>query len=180
MIDSSITVFLYNLIFDVTESLFFALVTEHSQEKSQLPKGIGMHKPGIPGSFQIFQRRSVGVVPAAVDLACGNTVHDHFQQKFHRHGNGTVFLGSRQQIRPVFKVMAVAALVVHPRLGITHILTLGSIGTAVSLIIPRTGKEFRRAVFGQIVHQSAAVQAHLKTMLHDQMTVACDGFEMSP
>jgi hypothetical protein len=70
--------------------------------------------------------------------------------------------------------------VVHPRLGIALNFTLGSIGTAITLIVSHTGKKFRRAVLGQVVQQSAAIQAHPEAVHHDQMAVACNGFKMSP
>ena len=59
----------------------------------------------------------------------------------------TVSIGSIQ-IGPVFVMMAVATLVVHPGVAVALVLPLGGVGTAIALIIAHTASKFRRGVLG--------------------------------
>jgi hypothetical protein len=83
-------------------------------------------------------------------------------------------------VNPILIMVLVPALMVKPGPGIPHSLTLRCIGAAVSLIIPYPGPELLRTVLGEIMGKSLPVQANLKTMLPDQVSVPCNGRKMVP
>ena len=64
-----------------------------------------------------------------------------------RHFNGFIALGLGAVVVPVFKVMLVPALVVHPCGAVTFKLTLCLVGAAAALIHFAAYPEFLGAVF---------------------------------
>ena len=88
-------------------------------------------------ALKVFQRTLIGIVVAHIDLGCGNAVAEHLGDVSQRHLNGANNLINGRVIRPVFKVMAVSALVVHPCVGVALDLTLAVVGTAGALPVFR-------------------------------------------
>ena len=107
----------------------------YSQDVFQFPLGFRVHPNAIHALLQICQGRAVGVLVALVDHAGGTPVHHHFHQKFPGHGNRRVHAPVLVQIGPVFPVVAIAALVVHPGFTVALFVPLGRIGAAGSLVV---------------------------------------------
>ena len=81
-------------------------------------------------------------------------------------------------IDPVFKVVAVAALVVQPGQTDAVFQTLLIVGAAPALIVFAAAPEFRRAVFGEVVGQALPHQTQLQAIAADQPAVTIHGMEM--
>ena len=113
-----------------------------------------------PLLFAILEKL-VGVsrlkVLTPVDLAGSQPVAEHFRYIFFRHLHADDALTADTVIGPVFKMVAVAALVVHPRGAVSLVPALGVIGAAVSLKIFDAGPELHRRELGQIVGQALPV-----------------------
>ena len=113
-----------------------------------------------PLLFAILEKL-VGVsrlkVLTPVDLAGSQTVAEHLRHIFFRHLHADDALTVDAVIGPVFKMVAVAALVVHPGGAVADVPALGVIGAAVSLKIFDAGPELHRRELGQIVGQSLPV-----------------------
>ena len=137
-----------NIVLYVSKSFLFAFFFHHGQKIVQLPEQLGVQQFLLDAGFQINEGGSLGVGAALVDLASGNTVHHHFCQIFPGHGHGFITAGLHVQIGPVFVVMSIAALMVHPCFAEAFFLTLGAIGAAVALIIFDAHTEFCGGVFG--------------------------------
>ena len=92
-----------------------------------------------------------------VDLAGGQPVAEHLRHIFFRHLHAGNAAAVHAVVRPVFKVVAVAALMVHPGGAVADVPALGVIGAAVSLKIFDAGPELHRRELGQIVGQALPV-----------------------
>ena len=123
-------------------------------------------------------RRIKGVAP--VDLAGGQTVAEHLRYIPLGHFHTGNSLAGEGVVRPVFEVMAVAALVVKPGGTVPVLMTLRVIGTVISLIVPYAGPKFHRSVFGQVVSQSLPVQSQPEAVFAHQSAVAANGSQMGP
>ena len=139
-----------------------------------------MYQTGFSGAVEILQRGRVGVGRALIRLAGRDPVGDHLAQILHRHIDRLIHSCLGAQVCPVFKMVPVAALVVHPGKGIAVRLALGGVRAAVALIIADAGKKLGGRIFGQGMRQSLPDQAHPEAAAHDQMPVVCDRLQMSP
>ena len=133
---------------DISKGVILALFGKHYKEHFDELCGVGVNEPlsGIAPPV-ISQRRSVGVVLAHVYLACSHTVAEHLRNIDERHFNGFIALCLGAVVVPVFKVMLVPALVVHPCGAVAFKLTLCLVGAAGALIHFAAYPEFLGAVF---------------------------------
>ena len=164
----------------IAEGLFLPPVAEHGQDIVKLSSGLFMHQRLLSAAGEILQRGAVGIVFPLIGLAGGDAVHHHLRQIFPRHGEGFILPGVHIHIRPVFVVVAVAALMMHPCLAEALVLPLGGIGAAVALIVFCPDGEFRGRIFGKIMGQPLPVKPHLKAASHYQNTMVGYGLEMLP
>ena len=171
---------LQNHLSDKAEGLLLPPVLQHGQKELKLPPGLGMEHLRLVGPLKILQRRGVGIGLALIGPAGGDPVHDHFGKIPPGHGDRLIGFGFQVQIRPVFIVMTVPPLVVHPGRGIALLLPLLGVGAAVPLVIFGPHPELRRRVFGQIVGQALPDKAHPKAVHHHKVPVMGYGFEMAP
>ena len=136
-----------------------------------------------PLLFAILEKL-VGVsrlkVLTPVDLAGGQTVTEHLRYIFFRHLHADDALAADTVIGPIFKMVAVAALVVHPGGAVPFVPTLGVVGAAVPLKIFDTGPELHRGELGQIVGQALPVKPQTEAVLPHQSPMALDRFQMPP
>ncbi|CAN4010851.1 Cell division protein FtsL, partial [Dysosmobacter welbionis] len=93
-----------------------------------------------------------------VDLAGGQTVAEHLRHIFSRHLHTYDPFAGGAVIRPILKVVAVAALVVEPGGAVSMFLPLGVVWAVIPLEVFRPGKELHRGVLGQVMGQALPVQ----------------------
>ena len=119
---------------------------------------------------------------ALIDLTGGDAVAKHLRHVFERHfapAHIDLAVLADAVVDPIFKVVAVAPLVME--LGKAHavLAALGVVRAAIPLIILDAAEEFRGAVFAQIVPYSLCIQAEAKTVPPHQTAVTCDGLKCS-
>ena len=120
----------------------------------------------------------VGIVFPLVDFACRYAVAEHFFDVSQGHFNGFVHLCGWIDVVPIFKMVAVAALVVHPRIGAAKELAFALVGAPCALIIARAGDKLGGRIFGEVVKNPLPADACAKAMPNDAMAVACDSSKM--
>ena len=74
--------------------------------------------------------------------------------------------------------MAVAALVVHPRVRAAVNFALALVGASRSLVVARAGNELGGRIFGEVVKKPLPADACTEAMPKNAMAVACDGTKM--
>ena len=131
-----------------------------------------------------LQEEGVGVaglkVLSPVDLAGRQTVAEHLRHIFLRHLHAADAAAVPQVVRPVLKVVAVAALVVHPGAAVALGLPLGVVGTVVPLEVADAHPELPGGVLGEVVGQPLPVEPQAEAVPADQPAVMIDGVEMLP
>ena len=120
----------------------------------------------------------VGIVFPLVDFACRYAIAEHFFDVSQGHFNGFVHLGGWVDIVPIFKVMAVAPLVVHPRVGAAEDFALALVGASRSLVVTRAGNELAGRIFGEVVKKPLPANSCAKTVPNNAMAMARDGAKM--
>ena len=171
---------LQNMALDVSEGLHLPFFLQHFQQVVQLLPGGRVHPVLFKAFAEIFQRCTIGIIFALVGLTGGAPIHHHFHQILSGHMKGFVLLGFQTQIRPVFIVMAVTALMVDPRFAVSLDLPLCSIGTASALVILCAPPKLRGGIFGQVMGQSLPEQTHPETAPHNNEAVLGNGLKMLP
>ena len=81
----------------------------------------------------------VGVILSLIDFACRYTVTEHLFDVSQRHFDRLVEFSGWIDVVPIFKVVAVAAFVVHPCIGAAINFALAFVGASRALIIARAG-----------------------------------------
>ena len=119
-------------------------------------------------------------VLAPVDLAGGQTVAEHLRHIFSRHLHTYDPFAGGAVIRPILKVVAVAALMVQPRQADAVFLALLVVGTAVPLVIPGAAPELRGTIFAQIMGQALPHQPQPQAVVPHQTPVAAYRAQMLP
>ena len=139
-----------------------------------------MHVFAADAPVVVFKRAGVCVFILLIDLAGSHTVAKHLYDIDQRHlDRYSLALGNRE-VRPVFEMMFVPALVVHPCRGASEFPALFSRRTSVAPdIVSDTGDEFGRAVFGQVMQKTAPGDAAPEAVGHDEVSVSCDGMEVT-
>ena len=120
----------------------------------------------------------VGIVFPLVDFACRYAVAEHFFDVSQGHFNGLVHLGGWIDVVPIFKVVAVAALVVHPCIRAAEEFAFALVGAPCALIIARAGNELGGRILGEVVKKPLPADACTEAMANDTMAVARDGAKM--
>ena len=94
------------------------------------------------------QKKLIGIARgkgiSAVDLAGRQAVTEHFRHIFFRHFHADDSAAIQTVVCPKFKVMAVAALMMHPGGAIAFCLSLGVIGAVITLKVFGTSPKFHR------------------------------------
>ena len=160
------------------ESLFFSLLGKECEPFFEEIGGVGMHFLSRVSALKICQGMLVGVVFVLVDFACRYAIAEHFFDVSQGHFNGFVHLCGWIDVVPIFKVVAVAALVVHPRVGAAEDFALALVGASRSLVITRTGDKFGRRIFGEVVKKPLPTDACTEAMANDTMAVARNSAKM--
>ena len=164
---------------DVSKGGILALVPKLQQHFFQQSGGIGVEHQMPPlAPLKEFIGISVGKLIAAVNTAGSQSVTEHFRDIFYWHFDADDALAVGAIVRPVFKMVAVAPLVVHPGGGIALFPALGVIGAAVALKIADPHKKFLGGVFGQVMGQALPVKSQTEAVFPYQPPVVIDGFQM--
>ena len=138
-----------------------------------------MHFFACVSADKIVQRMLVGIVFALVDFACRHTVTKHLLDIAHRHFHRLIHFGCGIEVIPILKVVAISALVVHPRHGIAVELTLTLVGTARALIILRAREKLGGRIFGKIMKKPLPTNPCPKAMGNDAVAVLGDRAKMA-
>ena len=155
------------------------LVPEGGEHLFKQRLGIGMEQQTAvltPAEEKI--RVSILIVFAAVGLAGRKTVAEHLCNIFCRHLNTGNALGGI--VRPVLKMVAVTALMMHPGGAVALGFALAVVGAVVALKVLYTGPELHRGVLGKVVGQPLPVKPQTKAVFAHQCAVVVHGFQMSP
>ena len=164
--------------FNMCKSFFLALLGKESEPFFEEVGGGRVHFLSRVSALKICQWMLVGIVFALVDFACRYAVAEHFFDVSQGHFNGFVHLGGWIDIVPIFKVVAVAPLVVHPRVGAAEDFALALVGTSRSLVITRAGDKFGGRIFGEVVKKPLPADACTEAMANDTMAVTRNGAKM--
>lgn len=119
-------------------------------------------------------------VRTPVDFAGGQPVTEHFCHIFFGHFNACDAFSVDTVVCPIFKVVAIAAFMMHPGSTVSDGTALCVIGAAVPLVIFYTGPKFYGRIFGQVMCQSLPVEPQPETMLPHQPPMLLNGFQMLP
>ena len=164
-----------------TKRAVFSVLRQEAQTFFQKSTGLGVDQAaGLP--FQkIIQRHIVGVLIAVVDAACRYPVTEHLQHVAERHLDAVHRPGlfADPVVRPVFQMVLVASLVMHPGRGVAEITALRIIRTPEPLVVFHARKKLFRRILRQIVGQALPVQTKTEAVVHDEQPVAGDGPEMT-
>ena len=160
------------------ESLFFSLLGKACEPFFEEIGGVGMHLFSRVSALKICQGVRVGIVFPLVDFACRYAIAEHFFDVSQGHFNGFVHFGGWIDVVPIFKVVAVAPLVVHPRVGTAVNFAFAFVGASRSLVVARAGDKFGRRIFGEVVEKSLPANACTEAMTNNTMAVARDGAKM--
>ena len=108
----------------------------------------------IAGKIFIGGRVRIGL--SLIDLGGGDAVHHHLRQIIDRHlyAHDLPVILFSGHIRPVFKMMLIAALMVKPSPGKSLFFLFRRVGAPVALIIQHAGAEFLPGILGQIMEKS--------------------------
>ena len=137
-----------NSVLYVAESFFLAVLFEHDQQLSEQPLCLWVYHIVTSAFHKVFKRQAVVIAAAVIGLAGGNAVAEHLNYIFHWHLNTLHTLARIYPvIRPIFKMMAVATLMVKPRLAFAGQLTLGGVRTFCAGVINHARNKFLRGVF---------------------------------
>ena len=169
-----------NMGLDIPEGLFLPFVPEHFQQVVQFRLGIGVHTGALQAIAEICKGCAIGIMLPLVGHTGGPSVHDHFNQVFSGHMEGFIIPGFPADVRPIFIMMAVAALMVHPGFAVTLDLPLCGVGTAVALVVFCAVPKFHKGIFGQVVGQTLPIQTYPEAAAHYDQAVLGDGLEMLP
>lgn len=123
---------------------------------------------------------AVVIIPALVNLAGGETVAEHLRHISSRHLHAADAAAVPLVIRPIFKVVPVAALVVEPCGAVAKLFSLGVVRAVIPLEVTDACPELHWGVFGQVVGQALPVQPQAEAIFPHQGAVAVDGFQMAP
>ena len=165
----------------IVERRVLALLLEHKQHFADELACLGVDEDMSARLFVVVVGRGVGVFVALIDLAGGDTVAEHLGHVLERHfapAHEDLTVVADAVVDPVFKVMAVAPLVVEPGEAHAVFAPLGVVRAAVALIILDAAPEFRGAVLAYVMRQPLIVQAEAKTVLPHQMAMMRDGLKM--
>ncbi len=163
---------------DMAEGFAFAALGEHDEQLLELARGVGVDLAGRLSAQEIFERMATRVVLALIDLACRDTVAEHFGEIAIGHfDTGTAFC-YRIIVVPILEMVAVSPLVVHPCAGM-------SVGGALSLVRASSaekeagaGEKLGRAVFGEVMCEPLPKDAASRGMRDHAVTVLRDDPKM--
>ena len=120
---------------------------EHGEQEAQALHRVRVDEARFLRAVEILQSGGVGIGRALIRLAGRDPVGDHLTQIPDRHVDRLIRPRDGTQVRPVFKMMPVAPLVVHPGQRIAVGLALGRVGAAAALKIPHAREKLGRLVF---------------------------------
>ena len=164
--------------FDVCKSCSLAFFGKECEPLFEQVCGSGVHLFARVAALKICQRVGVGVVLSLIDLACRYAVAEHFLDKAQGHFDGLVHFCGGVDVVPIFKVVTVAPLVVHPRVGAAKELAFAFVGASRALIIARTGNKLGGRIFGEVVEKPLPANSCTEAVPNDTMAVPCDGAKM--
>ena len=160
------------------KSFFLSLLGKECEPFFEEVGGGRVHFLSRVSALKISQWMLVGIVFALVDFACRYAVAEHFFDVSQGHFYGFVHLCGWIDIVPIFKVVAVAALVMHPRVGAAINFALALVWTSRSLVVARAGDELGGRIFGEVVKKPLPADACTEAMANDTMAVARNGAKM--
>ena len=108
------------------------MLGEHGEQEAQALHRVRVDEARFLRAVEILQSGGVGIGRALIRLAGRDPVGDHLTQIPDRHVDRLIRPRDGTQVRPVFKMMPVAPLVVHPGQRIAVGLALSRVGAAAA------------------------------------------------
>lgn len=139
-----------------------------------------MNHPAIFPFFKISQWHILGISFPIIYLTGRHPVTEHLFYITNRHFNRFFKSCLRIVILPIFKMMFIPSLMMHPGNRITINFSLFCIGASCSLIISCTRYKFCRTILGQIMSQSLPENTCMITIAYYLMAVFCNCTKMFP
>ena len=160
------------------ECFFFAVFREFLEQEQQLLVSRFRHFFVGSAFCQVKQRRFLRISFLVVRLGGGNAVAEHLLDVTVGHVHRHDFLCFHVVIVPEFKVVLVAALVVHPREAHARVATLAVVWRFFARVVFCAWNKFTRAVLRQIVEQSLQPDTGLKAKSDDLVSMLCNRDKM--
>lgn len=158
----------------ICESGILPFFLEDSQHLLDRRKCVRMHHRPSLGSYEIVMCISISVLITLVDLACSHSVAEHLGYIFLRHfvaaeTHRTVLV--YHIIDPVFKVVLVAALVMHPRHRDTVLPALLVVRAPVALVIHGPAPELHRRILADVMQKPLSYKTESQAVSAYQIAV---------
>ena len=160
------------------ESLLFAFFGKHLQQVQELAVGGRCHLFVGRTLLEVFERRFVGVALLVVRLGGGDAVAEHFLDVAVGHVHRHDFLGGEFVVVPEFKVVLVAALVVHPCEAHARVAAFAVVWRFLARVVFCARDKFAGTVLRQIVEQSLQPDTGLKAKSDDLVSMLCNRDKM--
>ena len=160
------------------ECFFFAVFRELLEQEQQLLVSRFSHFLVRSALGQVQERRFLRISFLVVRLGGGNAVAEHLLDVTVGHVHRHDFLCFHVVIVPEFKVVLVAALVVHPREAHARVATLAVVWRFLARVVFCAWNKFTRAVLRQIVEQSLQPDTGLKAKSDDLVSMSCNRDKM--
>ena len=138
-----------------------------------------MDAPTLTTALKVGKRMGGGIRLSRINFACRNAVAEHFHHVSKGHFNGTVAFFHRMNIYPIFKVVAVSALVVKPRTRVAHSFSFSLVGASCAKIVLCSGKKFGWCVFREVVEEPLKADTGAKAVTDHGVAVLGDGVKMA-
>ena len=161
-----------------SERFFFAVFRELLEQEQQLLVSRFRHFFVGSAFCQVKQRRFLRVGCLVVRLGGGNAVAEHLLDVTVGHVHRHDFLCLHVVIVPEFKVVLVAALVVHPCEAHARVAALAVVWRFLARVVFCARDKFAGTVLRQIVEQSLQPDTGFKAKSDDLVSMSCNRDEM--
>ena len=142
----------------MAERCILALVFEHGEHIQQQRCGVGVDHIVPCGAHIVVIWVAVAIRTAAVGLAGGHAVAEHFSYIADRHFQaGHTVAGLGGIVDPIFQVMLVAALVMQPGGGVAFVLAFAVVRAVGTEIVFCAHEKFDGGIFTQVVGQALSL-----------------------
>ncbi len=160
------------------ECFFFAVFREFLEQEQQLLVSRFRHLLVRRTFGQVQERRFLRISFLVVRLGGGNAVAEHLLDVTVGHVHRHDFLCFHVVIVPEFKVVLVAALVVHPCEAHARVAALAVVWRFLARVIFGARDKFAGTVLRQIVEQPLQPDTGLKAKSDDLVSMLCNRDKM--
>ena len=149
--DFLIILVLFKVRANVGKGFLLSLLRQHFKKLFEKLGGFGMNTATVSPPIEIGKGLVVRVELSAINLAGGHTVAKHFDDEAQGHFHGNVFFLHRIDIYPIFKMVAISSLMVHPGKRVSVLLPLPLVGASGAQIMLCARNKLGGRIFGQVM-----------------------------